>query len=127
MLLWSEMLMPGIDLPAYARSTLTRLDRTLEVIDRSLGEWGWVAGLGKRPVTVADCSLWDELDKQRVVFGARFSLAGKPELARFYEEHPARDTFEALLAAQPCPLTGRPGEAAAIEAIHGFVTDAEAA
>ncbi|HUF72857.1 MAG TPA: hypothetical protein VMR74_08165 [Gammaproteobacteria bacterium] len=127
MLLWAEMLMAGIDLPKFAHATLARRSRTLDVIDEALGEWNWVAGFRKRPVTLADCFLWDELDKQRVVFGPRFSLDGKPTLAAFYEEHPGRETFESLLAAHPCQLTGRPGEAAAIENIQGFVADAEAA
>jgi glutathione S-transferase len=127
MLLWAEMLMAGIDLPRFAHATLTRLSRTLGVIDEALGEWNWVAGFRKRPVTFADCFLWDELDKQRVVFGSRFSLDGKPRLAAFYDEHPGRETFESLLAEHPCPLTGRPGEAAAIGNIQRFVADAEAA
>lgn len=126
-LIWAEMLMTGIDMAAYARSSLARLNRTLEVVDKSLDEWGWVAGMRKRPVTLADCSLWEELDKQRKVFGAQFSLADKPQLAEFYEAHPARETFAALLTAQPCQISGRPAEAAAIEGIHGFLEDAEAA
>jgi glutathione S-transferase len=126
-LLWADMLMGGVDIPTFARATLDRTNRTLDVIDKSLDEWGWVAGMRRRPVTLADCSLWEELDKQRTVFGTRFSLADKPQLAEFYEAHPARETFTALLAAHPCQITGRPGEAAAIEDIHGFVEDAEAA
>jgi glutathione S-transferase len=127
MLLWAEMLMTGIDLPTFARTTLTRLCRTLDVVEEALTDWDWVAGLRRRPVTLADCFLWDELDKQRLVFGSRFSLATRPRLAAFYEQHPARKTFEDLLATRPCQLTGRPGEAAAIADIQGFVADAEAA
>jgi hypothetical protein len=127
MLLWAEMLMPGVNVAEYARSTRARMDRTLEVIDQTLDDWDWVTGMRRRPVTLADCYLWEELDRQRTVFGPKLSYAGKPQLQEFYETHPARETFERLLKEQGFPITARPGEAAAIEAIHGFIEDAEAA
>lgn len=127
LLIWADMLLEGVNVGAFARNTLGRLNGTLEVIDKSLDEWAWLDGMRRRPVTLAECSLWEELDRQQKIFGPQFSLADKPRLAAFYEEHPARETFERLLAAQPCQMTGRPNESAAIEAIHGLLDDAEAA
>jgi hypothetical protein len=44
-----------------------------------------------------------------------------PTLARFYRECPGRETFERLIHAKPCPVTGRPGEAECVARIRELV------
>lgn len=118
MLIWADAMMPRVDLGAYAQGTLGRMQRTLDVLDESLRDWGWVGNMSKRPVTVADCMLWEEIDKATALLGSHLGLDARPELEAFYRDHPAREQFLGLLAANPCQITGRPGEAAAITAIQ---------
>lgn len=122
-LVWSGLMLEGANVASLARNTLDRINRTLEVIEKTVDEWDWVPGLRRRPVTAADCLLWEMLDQARIIFGSQFSLADRPRLGEFYEAHPARDTFEHLLAANPCQITGRPDEAAAIEDIHSYLAE----
>lgn len=123
MLIWSDLLFAGVDLPLFARNSLDRLDRTLAVVETSLAEWGWVAAMGSRPVTIADCLLWEVLDQARTLFGSRLSFADKPQLSALYKECPARGVFEGLLRERACQITGRPGEAAAIAAVQESLED----
>jgi hypothetical protein len=70
---------------------------------------------------VADCLLWEELDQAATVFGPHLSFAEFPALANFRDRHPARETFQTLLAENPCQLTGRPGEAEEIARIRAAI------
>jgi glutathione S-transferase len=117
-LLWSEVISPGADLGAVAKRTLERLEQHIRALDQSLGEWRWLDKARNRRVMLVDCLLWEELNVAQQVFGARLSLAQTPMLARFYEEFPARQTCEAVIADQPCPITARPEETAAIAKIR---------
>jgi glutathione S-transferase len=117
-LLWSEVISPGADLGAVAKRTLERLEQHYRALDQSLGEWRWLDKARNRRVMLVDCLLWEELNVAQQVFGARLSLAQTPMLARFYEEFPARQTCEAVIADQPCPITARPEETAAIAKIR---------
>jgi glutathione S-transferase len=117
-LLWAEITMPGADVGAVAKRTFERLELHLRAVDQSLGEWRWFDKARNRRVMLVDCLLWEELNVALQVFGPRLSLAQTPMLARFYEEFPARQTCEAMLAEQPCPITARPEEAAAITKIQ---------
>ena len=63
-------------------------------------------------------SIAEELEVARQVFGAPWSLAATPTLEKFHEEFAGRTTCESLLRVQPCPITARPEEAAAIAAIQ---------
>lgn len=125
MLIWSDLMFEGINVPVYARRTLERIHKNLDVIDRALDEWNWVQRWSTRPVTVADSMLWEELDQAMTVFGSHLSLDDKPQLARFYREHPAREVFAAVLAEKPCQITGRPGEPEAIERIRMALADSD--
>jgi hypothetical protein len=123
LLIWAGLLFDGIDLPKYASASLDRLRRTLEVLETSMAEWGWVTGMHRRPVTVADCMLWETIDQASTLFADRLGLDDHPLLARFHAEHPAGDTFRQLLADHPCQITGRPAEADAIREIQASLND----
>ena len=120
-LIWASLLLGAPDITTPAKNTLERIKRTLTVLDKTLAEWRWVETVGERPVTVADCLLWEELDQAATVFGPHLSFADFPALARFRDEHPARGTFTARLAENPCQLTGRPGEAEEIARIRAAI------
>lgn len=120
-LLWAELQFPGADLGVVAKRTLERLEQHCRALDQTLVEWRWIDKARNRRVMLVDCLLWEELSVAQRVFGSRLSLAGTPMLARFYEEFPARGSCEGLLADQPCPITARPEEAAAIETIQQLV------
>jgi hypothetical protein len=123
MLIWSDLMFAGIDVAAFAHKTFDRIHKNLDVIEKALAEWNWVSELSTRPVTVADCMLWEEIDQAATVFGRRFSLNDKPLLARLYHEHPSREIFEKLLAERPCQISGRPGEGEAIRRIQAALAE----
>jgi glutathione S-transferase len=116
-LIWADLLFKGVDLAALAHSSLSRLQRVLAVLDQTLAEWQWVERMHERPITVADCLLFEELDQAIATFGPRLTLDDMPALLRFRDEHPGRPAFERLLAEAPCQITGRPGEAAMLAQI----------
>lgn len=118
MLVWSDLIYPGADLGECARGSLVRFGRTLDVLEHALGEWGWVDSAAERPVTVADCLLWEQLDLLNVLFGPHLTLDGKPHLQRFRHEYRARESFESLLRAHPSQITGRAGESEVIQRIQ---------
>jgi glutathione S-transferase len=120
-LLWAELASPGSDLGTIAKGTFERLERHCRSLDQSLGEWRWLDKARNRRVMLVDCLLWEELNVAHQVFGPRFSLAAMPMLTRFYDGFPAREGCEAMLADQPCPITARPEEAAAIAKIQQLV------
>jgi glutathione S-transferase len=127
MLLWADMLYKGVDMASAVPAILDRYRRTLGALERTMNEWGWVDGMRDRRVTVADCMLWEELDKARTTFGPHLRLGEMPALERFHAECPARATFEALLAERPAQITARPGEAEAIERVQALLAEAAAA
>jgi len=90
------------------------LNAQMHNIERTLIEWQWFAHMGNRPIMVADCLLWEEISVLQHVFGPHVPLGSWPELARFYAEFAGRAVCERELAAKPRPVTGRPGEPAAI-------------
>jgi glutathione S-transferase len=120
-LLWADVVMPGVDLAAYTRRVLDRARQYLEIVDRTLSEWRWLEGLRERPLMVADCMLWEELDVAQLVFGEQLQLERHAALNQFYRECPHRAVFERLLAAQPCQVTGRPAEAQALDKLRGIL------
>jgi hypothetical protein len=117
-LLWSEILFPGIDLGAVAKRTLDRLQQHFVSLEQTLDEWRWPERSRRRRVMLADCLLWEELNVAQQVFGPHLSMAETPLLAAFLSEFSGRVPCEALLAEQPCAITARPEEAAAIEKIQ---------
>jgi glutathione S-transferase len=126
-LIWADLMFPGIDVDAYAKTSLGRIERNFDALEHALADWGWVATQHERPVTVADCLLWETVDQARTLFGSALELDDRPELARCYTEHPGRATFESVLASRPCQITGRPGEGEAIERIQSALRGPAAA
>ena len=120
-LLWSELMFPGVDFGATSKRVHERIQSHLAALDRTLVEWQWLERAASRPVMVADCILWDQIDSAKHVFGAKFDLDATPTLARFYRECPGRETFERLIHAKPCPVTARPGEADCVARIRELV------
>jgi glutathione S-transferase len=120
-LLWSEVTFAGTDFGTTAKRVLERMKGHLAVLDRTLLEWEWLERAASRPVTVADCILWDQINAAQHVFGRKLSLDATPTLARFYRDCPGRETFERLLHEKPCPHTARPGEEECVARIREFV------
>jgi len=114
LLIWLDAAYVGVDVAAAAKRSLERLNAQMHNIERTLIEWQWFAHMGNRPIMVADCLLWEELSVLQHVFGPHVPLGSWPELARFYAEFAGRAVCERELAAKPRPVTGRPGEPAAI-------------
>ena len=120
-LLWSEVRFPDADLGTTSKQVLERIHSHLAVLDRTLIEWQWLKRAAARPVMVADCILWDQINAAHHVFGGKLGLDATPTLARFYRDCPGREAFERLLHAKPCPITARPGEAECVARIHELV------
>jgi hypothetical protein len=120
-LLWAEITFAGADLGALAKRTLERLQQHLLAVERTLVEWQWLEQARDRAVMLADCALWEELNVAEQVFAAHLSLDATPALAEFYRGFAARTVCEQLLREQPCPITARPGEAAAIAKIQALL------
>jgi glutathione S-transferase len=116
MLLWAELMSPGLDYGAYVRQAFGRLRAHLGRVETTLVEWRWAESMRARPVMLADCLLWNSLDVAQHVFGEHAQLDAFPALARVYAECPGRAAFEKVLAAHSAPVTGR-GLAAEAEII----------
>jgi glutathione S-transferase len=72
-LLWSDIMYPGIDRSAVAKRSLGRLRDYWRVLEQTLTEWRWLKGQSERPVTLAECLLWEELSVFEQVFGPHAS------------------------------------------------------
>jgi glutathione S-transferase len=108
-LVWADIAFVGVDIAALAKRTLERMSALFHNLERTLIEWQWFAQMDKRPITLADCLLWEEISIAQHVFGAHLPLGSWPELARFDAEFAGRAICERELA-KPRPVTGRPGE-----------------
>jgi glutathione S-transferase len=117
-LIWTEVSYPGVELGPVAKRTLERLQQHLASIEQSLIDWRWQERSRRRRVMLADCLLWEELDVATQVFGPHLSLAATPLLESFHAEFSGREQCQSLLSEQPCPITARPDEPAAIETIQ---------
>ena len=117
-LLWAEPLFPGVDLGALAKRTLERMQQQLKALEQTLLEWQWLERARSRPVMVADCLLWEELDVAQRVLGASLGFQNHAVLAQFHRDFAARPVCEALKQEQPSPITARPGEDDVIARIH---------
>ena len=121
--LWAEAIYAGLDYPAFIRGVLGRIRGLLGRIDQTLGEWGWTAAARGRPVMLADCLLWEELDSLQHVFGEHVGLDKLPTLSRIYLEAPGRAAFQKVLASHSAPITGRgmTAETEIIGRIRGYL------
>jgi glutathione S-transferase len=115
-MLWAEAIYVGLDFAAYVRQAFGRLRGHLGRLEQTLAEWGWTVSARGRPVMIADCLLWEELDVSQHVFGDHARLDELPTLSRLYLEAPGRAAFQKELASNPAPVTGR-GLAAEAEII----------
>ena len=114
--LWAEAVYVGLDFPTFVRQAFGRVRGHLGRLEQTLAEWGWTVSARGRPVMIADCLLWEELDVLQHVFGEHARLDELPTLSRLYLEAPGRGAFQKELAAHPAPVTGR-GSAAEAEII----------
>lgn len=110
MLIWSELVVPGADLAKLAPGSLERVHNHLMVLERTLAEWDWWAGLEHRELMVVDCLLWEMLSIAQLTYGPALQLELCPQLFEFHQNSVAQAQFTAILAEQPCQITGRPGE-----------------
>lgn len=124
LLIWAEVSHVGTDIGAVAKRTLDRLRSHCAYLDVTLDEWSWLEHARSRPVMVADCMLWEELDAVQHVFGDHFKLDDYPTLAKFYRDCPARAAFDEVLRSRRLPITGRglPAEDEGIEKIRRLVS-----
>jgi len=106
-LLWAEAVYPGVDFGALAKRTLERMQQQLKGLEQTLLEWQWLERARSRPVMVADCMLWEELDVAQRALGPALNLQAQPLLARFHRDFAARGVCEALKDEHPSPITGR--------------------
>lgn len=120
-LLWADIGFVGIDLGALCDRTLERLQMHMASLDRTLQEWRWLDGLAKRPVMLADCLLWEELDAALTIFRDRLKLEAAPVVADFYRNCPGRGVFASMLEEQPRQITGRPKEQEALASLHAHL------
>ncbi|HEX5098930.1 MAG TPA: hypothetical protein VFV94_05495 [Polyangiaceae bacterium] len=124
LLLWAEVSHPGTDIGAVAKRTLDRLRGHCTNLDLTLREWSWLEHARGRPVMLADCMLWEELDVAQHVFGEHFELDDYPALAELYRDSPGRAAFDEVLRSQRLPVTGRglPAEDQGIEKIRRLMS-----
>jgi glutathione S-transferase len=106
-ILWAEAVYVGLDYPAFVRQAFGRLRGHLGRVEQTLSEWGWSTEARGRPVMLADCLLWEEVDVLQHVFGEHVGLDALPMLSRVYSEAPGRAAFQKTLASHPAPITGR--------------------
>lgn len=121
-LLWADLIFPGLDLAAFTRRTTENLPSYLAVLDKTVRDWSMLEGTSSQPLLLTDCLLWEELDVVQRIFGDHLPLDETESLARFYRECPGRTSFELLLREQPCQMSGRPGEAAAVTKLREILT-----
>jgi glutathione S-transferase len=114
--LWAEAIYVGLDFATFVRQAFGRVRGHLGRLEQTLSEWGWTVSARGRPVMLADCLLWEELDVLQHVFGDHARLDELPTLSRLYLETPGRVAFQKELASRPGPITGR-GSAAEAEII----------
>jgi hypothetical protein len=117
-LIYADIAYPGVDLKATSARSLERLKLHLASIDQALHDWQWLARSKKRPPTLADCMLWEELDAATTVLGPHLGLGEFASLGAFYEEFAGRERCLQLLRENPCPITACPQEGDAIAAIQ---------
>lgn len=118
MLLYQDLMYPGVDLKSTLPGTLKRICDSLAIIETALVDWHWFDHLSKRPVMLADCLLWEMLDWADIIFGAALEWDKLPQLRRFHRDWEQASWFRRMLGEHPCQLTGRPQEAEAVQRIR---------
>jgi len=118
MLLWATVFYEGVKLESVAQGTLNRVQAHLALLENLLQEWQWPDSMTARPITLADCMLWESIDTSLTVFNTLIDLDSLPTLKALHERYAAGTAFRVLLDTKPCQITARPGEAAEIVAIR---------
>jgi hypothetical protein len=118
MLLWQEAMYPGIDVAATVPGILKRINDHLQTLEHALAQWQWFHKLPQRPVMLADCLLWEELDKVHTIFGEYAEWQALPLLREFLHNGKGSEVFRRTLSEHPCQMTGRPQETEALARIH---------
>ena len=118
MLLWQEMMYPGTDMAATLPVSLKRINDHLQTVENALNQWQWFQKLQKRPVMLADCLLWEELDKVHGIFGEHVQWQSMPLLREFLHNGKGSEVFRRTLSEHPSQMTGRPQEAEALARIR---------
>lgn len=121
MLIWATLLYKGVDIADLSTNVFTRIRSHMTLLDRRLANWRWLDAMQGRPLMLADCLLWEEIDIARVTFGQALDLKNLPTLATFYERYRTGTAFARLLETKPCQITGRPGEEAVLAIIRESV------
>lgn len=114
MLIWAELAYPGADISKIAPLSLGRVRGHLAILEQTLAEWDWWEQSKTREQMVTDCLLWNVLSVALDTFGTGLQLESCPRLYEFHRHCSGQSLFTAMLAEQPCQITGRPGEAEAI-------------
>jgi glutathione S-transferase len=123
-LIWAPVAFVGVDYEALAKQSLQRVKANLSTLDAVLKKWQWTESMQGRPIMLADCLLWEELDVALEIFGEPVGLESLPTLSAFHEKYRHGTAFESLLREKPCQITGNPSEADSIEAIRAAVVAA---
>jgi glutathione S-transferase len=122
-LLWGTLLYEGIDDESFIRRSYDRIHAQLVALDTTLTEWAWIDAMQARPIMIADCLLWEEIDVVRTVFGTHVDFSSLPTLDAVYERYSTGTAFRRLLQDNPCQITARPGEAQMIAQIQQTLSD----
>jgi len=118
LLLWQDVMYPGTDMTATLPVSLKRINDHLLTVENALNQWQWFQKLQKRTVMLADCLLWEELDKLHAIFGEHVQWQALPLLSEFHRNGKGSEAFRRTLGEHPCQMTGRPQEAEALARIH---------
>ena len=122
-LIWCDIFQPQTNVAAATAILKNRMGMHLATLNQTLTQWSWIQDMNNRDVMAADAVLWEALDVVRLTFDDHFSFDDLEQLAGFYENCPGAGTFKQLLAAKPQTITGRPGEAEALQVIHGSLNE----
>jgi len=122
-LIWSNVFHPQANLPATTAIVKKRMQAHLVTMNQTLGEWDWIRKMKDRPVMASDAVLWEALDVIRLTFDDQVRIDDLKSLSVFYDECAGAESFKELLARKAMTITGRPGEAAALQIIHNSLSE----
>ena len=125
MLLYQDAVYPGTALAATVPGIRNRIQDHLQTLENALKQWQWFEKLPGRHLMLADCLLWEELDKAHTIFGEHLDWAAMPALHDFFHNGRHAVMFRRMLGEHPCQITGRPQEAEALARIHAALNTAK--
>jgi glutathione S-transferase len=125
-MIWADLAYPGIDLPQFVSRLQERIFSYLESLDAALLRWRWLDSMESRPVSLADCLLWESLDVAGRVLSPVWDLSRYGTLANFHQRCSGGAVFRTYLDQHSAQITGRPLEPAAITNIHSILETSNA-